>query len=266
LRRTGTGRGGVMSTATQTRQTEARRPALERDLAMLLAATEYDRFIVQLRRLTPAQWSAQTRCPAWDVHAVACHVLGMSEFVASMPEQMRQMRAAKKAGGLFIDALTGLQVDKHHHRSPGDVLARLAEMTPKAARGRRRVPALMRRMTMKQQPVNETGSMTEPWTMGYLLDVILTRDTWMHRCDIADAVGLVMELTPDHDGLLVADIVAEWAGRHGEACSLTLTGPAGGHWSWGDGGPSYELDAVEFCCILAGRGTGEGLLATRVPF
>ena len=88
----------------------------------------------------------------------------------------------------------------------------------------------------------------------------------MHRSDVAVATGRDMHLTPDHDGVIVADIVAEWASRHGQPCTLTLTGPAGGAWTWGTDDPSYELDAVEFCRILCGRGTGEGLLATRVPF
>jgi uncharacterized protein (TIGR03083 family) len=104
----------------------------------------------------------------------------------------------------------------------------------------------------------------ERWAMGYLVDVILTRDTWMHRVDIARAVGIDMELTPDHDGVLVADVVAEWARRHGKPCSLTLTGPAGGSWSWGTGGPTIELDAVEFCRGLSGR--GRPALDTEVPF
>ncbi len=121
-------------------------------------------------------------------------------------------------------------------------------------------------MTLKDQAVDETGRQTERWRLGYLIDVILTRDTWMHRSDIAAATGREMACTSAHDGVLVADVVAEWAGRHGQPCRLTLTGPAGGHWSWGSGGPSYELDAVEFCRILSGRGTGNGLLETRVPF
>jgi hypothetical protein len=75
-----------------------------------------------------------------------------------------------------------------------------------------------------------------------------------------------MTLTADHDGVLVADVAAEWAERHGQPCTLTLTGPAGGTWTWGDGGESLGLDAVEFCRILSGRGAGDGLLTTRVPF
>jgi uncharacterized protein (TIGR03083 family) len=258
-----------MTSATLPRSTGARRPALDRKVAMRLAAEEYERFVAQLRALAPADWSARTCCPAWDVHAMACHVLGMAEMAASVPEQIRQMRQARKAGGLFIDALTGLQVGKHAHRSPADLVARLAEVGPKAATGRRRTPAPIRRLPMGEQPVDETGRHTEKWTVGYLTDVILTRDPWMHRSDIAVAVGRPMTLTPEHDGVLVADIAAEWAARHGQPCSLTLTGPAGGHWQWGgadEEAPSYELDAVEFCRILAGRSTGEGLLTTRVPF
>ena len=75
----------------------------------------------------------RTVCPAWDVHAMACHVLGMVELAASVPEQMRQMRAARKKGGLFIDALTRLQVDKHINSSPAAVVARMAEVAPRAA-------------------------------------------------------------------------------------------------------------------------------------
>jgi uncharacterized protein (TIGR03083 family) len=238
---------------------------------MRLAAHEYDRFLDQLRDLSQDDWSKPTVCPAWDVHAMACHVVGMAEFAASVPEQLRQMRAARKAGGLFIDALTTLQVEKHLARATESLVARLAEMAPRAAAGRRRTPALVRRITLADQPVDETGSQTEEWTLGYLTDVILTRDTWMHRSDIAAATGRAMALNREHDGILVEDVVSEWAARHGEPCTITLSGPAGGSWTFdgtrGSRTPvAYELDAVEFCRILSGRGRGTGLLETRVPF
>jgi uncharacterized protein (TIGR03083 family) len=256
-----------MSTFAETQvPTAARRPALERSVALRLAAREYELLTDHLRRLPADAWRSPTACPAWDVHRMACHVLGMAELAASPVEQARQMRAAKRQGGLFIDALTGLQVAKHVHRSPAEVVDRLAQVGPRAARGRRRTPALLRRVPLKDQPVDETGAATETWTLGYLTDVILTRDTWMHRSDIAAATGTPMVLSADHDGVLVADVAAEWAGRHGSPCTLALSGPAGGTWTWGSGGPSYELDAVEFCRTVSGRAEGEGLLRTRVPF
>jgi hypothetical protein len=88
----------------------------------------------------------------------------------------------------------------------------------------------------------------------------------MHRADIARATGAAHVLTAEHDGVLVADVVAEWAARHGQPCTLHLTGPAGGTWASGEGGPLIETDAVEFCRLLCGRGHADGLLAVQVPF
>lgn len=75
-----------------------------------------------------------------------------------------------------------------------------------------------------------------------------------------------MVLTPEHDGVLVADVVDEWAGRHNRPIDLTLTGPAGGRWRTESGADPIELDAVEFCRILSGRAPGTGLLEVQVPF
>jgi uncharacterized protein (TIGR03083 family) len=118
-------------------------------------------------------------------------------------------------------------------------------------------------MPMKQQ----VGEATETWRLGYLLDTILTRDTWMHRVDITRATGLELELTPAHDGRLVADVVAEWAHRHQQPFTLNLEGPAGGTFTHGGGGgEEITLDAVEFCRTLSGRAAGTGLLTQEVPF
>jgi hypothetical protein len=75
-----------------------------------------------------------------------------------------------------------------------------------------------------------------------------------------------MVLTADHDGVFIDDVVNEWAERHGSAYTLHLDGPAGGTWSHGSDGPEYRLDALEFCRILSGRASGDGLLTTEVPF
>ena len=229
---------------------------------MRLAATEYQRFLAQLRRLEPGDWTRPTDCAGWDVRALVCHVVGMTEMSASLAEQVKQLRAASKAGGVFIDALTALQVAKHLGDGTEQLVARYAVVGPKAAKGRRRTPGFVRGRTL---PIPQTvGSSSESWTLGFLVDVILTRDTWMHRVDVARATGRDLDLTSEHDGVLVADVVAEWAGRHGRACTVELSGPAGGRWVFGGGGPEIAQDAVEFCRGLSGR--GEPALATPVPF
>jgi hypothetical protein len=39
-------------------------------------------------------------------------MLGMTHMAASLREQLSQMRAARRRGGLFIDALTAEQVER----------------------------------------------------------------------------------------------------------------------------------------------------------
>jgi hypothetical protein len=75
-----------------------------------------------------------------------------------------------------------------------------------------------------------------------------------------------MVLTYEHDGRIVADVVADWARRHGRPFTPRLDGPAGGAFTGGQDGPDIRLDAVEFCRILSGRSSADGLLATFVPF
>ena len=242
-----------------------RRSALPREVAMRLAAEEYARVVRQWQALPPEAWSEPTCNTGWDVTDLARHVVGMTHMAASLREQLSQMREAKKGTGIFIDNLTALQVARHSDAGPKELGERMAKLGPKAARARRRTPSLVRSRRMPMdQPV--APGQTEAWTFGYLIDTILTRDPWMHRTDIARACDVPLELTADHDGVLVSNIVQDWASRHVESYELVLTGPAGGRWSRGNGGERLEIDAIEFCRILSGRGEGSGLLGVRVPF
>ncbi|MCW2849981.1 MAG: hypothetical protein JWR90_3955 [Marmoricola sp.] len=240
---------------------DPRTPQLEWDAAMCLAATEYERVADQLAQLSPAQWSSPTDCPDWDVRAMAGHILGMIQMIASMPEMIRQQLSAKhrakRDGSVLIDALTALQVEKNAHLSTDELVQQVRRLAPKAVKARRRAPGLMRRQTMPDQD--------EWWTMGYLFDVILTRDPFLHRVDIARATGVPLVATAEHEGAIIDDAVAEWASRHGAAYALELTGPAGGHWERGVG-EHLTMDALEFCRALSGRAPVHGLLRTQVPF
>ena len=247
-------------------RTTPRLPAIDRPTAKRLMATEYQRVIEQLRSLSDDEWRAPTCNTGWDVRALVAHMLGMVAMAASVPEQLRQMRAAKKHGGEFIDALTAIQVEKYDGWSQQQLVAEYERLAPRAVKGRCRTPGLLLRRTMPDDQPVAPPDVYERWTFGYLIDVILTRDPWLHRSDIAAATGRELELTADHDGVIVDDVVGEWAARHGQPCTLTLTGPLQRQYSFGDGGSSYTVDAVEFCRILSGRGAGEGLLAHRVPF
>jgi uncharacterized protein (TIGR03083 family) len=239
-------------------------PPITRREMTALAAAENERVVELVRAFDDGDWSKPTDCERWDVRALAAHVLGGMEAFASLPQFVHQMRAGRKAAGdgPFIDGMTAVQVRERADLTIEQLVDRLAEVAPRAARARGRVPGLLRRMPMKEE-VNGTP---ETWRLGYLLDIILTRDTWMHRVDLARATERPLVLTPDHDGRIVAEVVAEWARRHGAPFTLELDGPAGGMFTCRRGGEAIALDAVEFCRIVSGRASGAGLLTTEVPF
>jgi uncharacterized protein (TIGR03083 family) len=234
--------------------------------AMALQATELERAVAMLRTLDADQWATRTNCPDWDVRQMWLHVLGACEAGASMRENVHQMRAARsrrKELDVTLEAgLSTVQVAERAHLSPAELVDRLESIAPKTVKGRRRTPGPMRAVKIAvDSPV------VEKWKLGYLIDLIYLRDAWMHRVDTTRATGAELVLTPDHDGRIVADVVAEWARRHGQPFTLELTGPAGGLFRNGSGGgDTTVLDAVEFCSLLAGRGEPTGLLTTIVPF
>lgn len=237
---------------------------LGHDEAQDLFLVELARTMDLLRDLSPEDWHRQTDCPAWDVHHLYLHVLGACASGASIREFGHQLVAStrhrRRHGGPPEAALSFVQVEDRRDLSPQDILDRLEATGRAASRRRRRLPAPLRAVRITADPDDAK------WSLGYLNDTIYLRDLWMHRVDAARATDRTLVLTPEHDGRIVADVVAEWARRHGQPFSLDLTGPGGGSFQRGTGGEQISLGAVEFCRILAGRGDGQGLLQTRVPF
>lgn len=240
-------------------------PPITRTEARTLAANENQRLLELLRSLEPADWRKPTDCTAWDVRAMAGHLLGAMEGFSGLRPLVKLMKAATKAAGdgPFVDGMTAVQVADRASLTTDQLLERFATAAPTQAAWRtRRSP--MRLMPMKE----EVGGQKETWRGSYLLDVILTRDAWMHRVDIARATERPLVLASDHDGRIVADVVAEWARRHGRPFTLHLEGPAGGSFTSeaSAGSETITLDAVEFCRTLSGRATAAGLLTQEVPF
>ena len=237
--------------------------------AMRLQSFELERDLQFLCSLEESEWRVRTDCPAWDVRSMYQHVLGACEAGASFRENLHQMRRArahrKRHGGPLEAALSFVQVNERQELSPAGILERLTTVAPRTVGARTRTPALVRNIVK----LAVDGPVHEHWALGYLIDVIYLRDLWMHRVDASHALGRPVELSAGHDGRIVADIVAEWARRHGQPFVLELGGTAGGTYSQRPGDPTTErvsADAIEFCRTLAGRVPATGLLGTIVPF
>src|SRR5690349_1719824 len=144
--------GPPMITTTESRTLpDPRQSALPHDLAMRLAATEYERMVAALADLEEDHWRLPTDCPAWDVRELASHMVGMTAMAASPFESFRQQRRAKREqsvrGGQMVDSLTALQVADRADHTPAEILAEARTVAPRGSRGRR-APAFMRRQTL----------------------------------------------------------------------------------------------------------------------
>ncbi|MEO7068872.1 MAG: maleylpyruvate isomerase N-terminal domain-containing protein, partial [Nostocoides sp.] len=80
-------------------ETGPRQPRMDRDVAMRLAETEYQRSLDLMRSLSPEDWTKPTDCLAWDVRAMAGHTVGMALMATGIKETLRQSMLAKRRGG-----------------------------------------------------------------------------------------------------------------------------------------------------------------------
>lgn len=237
---------------------------IQRPEARVLAETEFVRFAELAVSLTDEEWMMSTDCPGWDVRKMSLHVLGSADAQASVREFVHQFRRGKPLNKEiesrhWVDGLNELQIRERDHLSNDELVAQLAAVGPKAVTGRWRTPPPARYLPLPFGP--PIG-----WApLKYLLDVGFTRDVWAHRIDIHAAIGRPMHLTADHDGRLVADIVAEWASIHGQPFELVLEGPAGGKFSQGVDGERVDIDAIDFIRVLSGRLPGTGVLSHPLP-
>jgi uncharacterized protein (TIGR03083 family) len=226
----------------------ARLPQTDLDQAYAVAHAE-GRATLELGK---DDWTRPTDCTEWDVRALVAHLVAQCQdgiHLASMArrELLSRRRYPDKPP---VDAYMAVGVDDHRAASGPELVERFARLWPRAARARRRRPAVLRRIKL------DPGIPGQPrWRLDYVLDVIFNRDLWMHRVDLARATGRPFVLG-DHDREIVAQVVRD-LGRGWSAVpvALELTGPAGGCWLLGSGDPVavVRAEVVAYLRALSGR-------------
>lgn len=242
-------------------------PVTDFERWMVLAEDAYRRLAEAFADVPDDRWDAATPCAGWTVRDLGGHLVGAMRSAASLRETLSQQRAVRRrvqsTGEQEVDALTAIQIERAAGLSPRGVVDEMARTVAAAVKGRSRMPGFVRRRAGFHV---EMGTIDERWDMEYFLGCILTRDAWLHRVDLADALGTELELD-GHDTEIVGDVAIEWVRRHGQPVHLTLTGVAGGTLETGEAGTEIELDAVQFCRIVSGRATyPDPLLQQEVPF
>lgn len=234
-------------------------PSLTHPEATEMAVFELERFLILVESLAPADWEQPTACPLWNVRQIVAHVAGAAAGYANWSQFKRQyspfvQRPYRQAGFSLLDALNQIQVDDRSMDSPAELLAELREVGPRAIATRKRLPALVRAVRL---PLPALGVVS----LGYLTDLIYTRDMWMHRLDICRATGREMVQTSRHDGRITALVVRDLARKltpklAGQAIVYELTGTSGGCWSLGENASpkaTITMDVLDFHLLASGR-------------
>ncbi|MGA9278700.1 maleylpyruvate isomerase family mycothiol-dependent enzyme [Ilumatobacter sp.] len=232
--------------------------------AMQITAAENTKFGACLAGLTPQQWGARTECDRWDVRAVAAHVIGAAAAQVSPREFVRQVRTGKPfvaeiGAQYWWDGMNELQVRERADASTDQLRQEWADTAPNALKARSKLPKPIANLPLLKLPAPVGRA-----RLKYLFDMGFTRDVWMHRIDIAVAIGALPDLDGDHDGRIVADLVAEWAETHGEPFVLELVDLEITYVS-GVAGEHVQISTIDFARILSGRADGDGVLRHPLP-
>jgi uncharacterized protein (TIGR03083 family) len=259
------------------------RPA-DPDEALGFARVELDRVLALLERLDPDDWERPTYCTRWNVRQVVSHLAGavathadlaclverstawlegkadrpgssMALYLSDLAGMTdEQRRAYREAGFNPLDTLTQFEVDERAQATPAELIAELRDSGPEAIANRRYQPEVIRNLLL---PISSGISVP----VHVFVDVILPRDMWMHRMELALAADREIVRTADHEGRLTALVMRDLARRltpllESEAIVYRLTGPDGGTFHFGPDQPPaavLTMDSVDFHLMASGR-------------
>lgn len=243
-------------------------PALDHSEAMAMATAELDRFLHLLECLDEGDWQKSTACTLWDVRQMVAHISATAAGFSSRSELRRgssgrAQRPYRQQGLDRLSAMNQVGVDDRAERTPADLIAELRECGPRSIATRRKLPGVLRGLPL---PMGLMFPFGKTWIrLGYLTELIVTRDMWVHRLDICRATGREMVLSPEHDGQMTALVMRDLASRltsklGGRSVSYELSGPAGGSWRVGRApelAATIRMDALDFHWLAAARATAE---------
>ncbi len=230
-------------------------PALTHSEAGIMARNELNHFLELVESLTGDDWHQPTDCTAWTVRDMLAHQAGAYAGYASWGEFKRQLTAQAGPGQMMVDGMNDRQIADRAGHSPAELISELRVVGPRAIRTRQRLPLPLRKLPVPFGPPLGTVP------VDYLTDLIYTRDTWMHRADIARATNRPFAQTTEHDGRVVALVMRDLSrvlAKHLRGCTVVfdLGGVAGDRYRFGkmaEPTAILMMDVVEFNRLASGR-------------
>jgi uncharacterized protein (TIGR03083 family) len=230
-------------------------PPISHAEAMAIAESQNEAFLRELRQLEATDWDKPTDCVGWSVRDIVAHLLGWAEAMTSPREAVAQTVGAvkrRKAFPSLVDAQNEVQVDARRWLSTTELIERLERSLPRFLKVRDRAGKALKPVPYMSGPTGWT-------TIGFIAEHIFTRDVFMHRIDIARALGRELVVETD-ERRIFEDCLREWALGSGAHATLELGGAAAGTYVAGSGDVArIGGDSIDLCRFFAGRAVLEDL-------
>lgn len=211
---------------------------IDKQEAFELATFELQQVLNLLDQLDGADWEQPTDCTEWNVQQMTAHLAGGCAGWATLRDFSRQtiFNPYMSKVKVPVDAINRREVEDRAHKTPQQLIDELRRVGPKAIRNRKNLPGFLRKIKIDAKPM--PGKMS----LAYLVDIIYTRDQWMHRMDLCRATGKDWVANPDHDQRLLDLIVRDMTQAHSLPIVIHVTGALKTSYRFGTDEPKAELD------------------------
>ncbi|NDJ34715.1 MAG: maleylpyruvate isomerase family mycothiol-dependent enzyme [Chloroflexi bacterium] len=222
--------------------------------ARALAEAELVRALELYESLGPADWDQPTACHLWTVQDILAHQAGACAGYARWGEFFRQMVFNVSyilQGDELVDGVNRRQVEDRTGHTPQQLIEELRTEGPKAINTRLGLPGFVNGIRA------EIGAPIGKQPVRYLMQIIYTRDMWMHRQDVCEATGRPYVVEAGHDGrmqaLVMRDLLPLFE-RSAPTVAIHIMGEAGGLFRYGEGDPEAWI-SMDMCAFnkLASR-------------
>lgn len=223
------------------------------DEAYSLMQTQLEQFLALLKTINSDDWNKPTACTLWNVRDILAHQVGGYASGVGYKEMIRQYARFPKPGQLPEDAINDFQLREHAGCSPDELIAELERVGPQAVQNWAYGFRLIKPLAI---PHAVAGTLS----LRYLMWIIHSRDTWMHRLDICRATERTFEPSDEQDCRIVALIMRDVERSlrkklDRKSLVFELSGFAGGTWQIGSREPAavIHMDALDFSIFASGR-------------
>lgn len=231
-------------------------PRVTRRESFAHRTSEIEAWLELIRSLDADDWGRPTVCTEWDVADIVGHLIGQAdEVLRPWAFPRRELRARRRYPDVArFDRHMMVQADEYRGTPPTELIARFRRWT-KASLTILRLPRPIRAVTVTIDDIPDPTFARVP--LGYVHDVLLPRDLWMHRDDVCRAVGRPFDAGP-HASELIAQVMLDlqvsgfWSGP---PVIVELTGAGGGRYQLGAGEliGTASVDAVGYLRTVSGR-------------